>query len=121
VKEARKLDEDHLWMRTRAVLPYDLSFMLVRRVADPRSGTLEAQLEGDLDGTIRWEIAPAGDGSVITFIERVVTRKPLLERLAPVARIAFIANHALMMRHGQAGLRVYLAGYRLGERRAQGD
>ncbi|HEV2010891.1 MAG TPA: SRPBCC family protein [Candidatus Limnocylindria bacterium] len=32
VKEARKLDEDHLWMRTRSFLPYDLSFALERTV-----------------------------------------------------------------------------------------
>jgi hypothetical protein len=32
-----------------------------------------------------------------------------------VARPAFVANHALMMRHGRRGLRAYLAGLRRGQ------
>jgi Polyketide cyclase / dehydrase and lipid transport len=51
VKEARKLDEDHRWMRTRSLLPYDPSFDLERTIADPRAGILEARLTGDLEGT----------------------------------------------------------------------
>ncbi|MGH2500610.1 MAG: SRPBCC family protein [Candidatus Limnocylindria bacterium] len=118
VKEARKIDEDHLRLRTRALLPYDLAFTLIRQLADPRRGILEARLEGDLAGTIRWSIVPTDGGSLITFDERVITQKELLDRLAPIARPAFIANHALMMRHGHAGLRAFLAGYELGRAQA---
>ena len=35
----------------------------------------------------------------------------LLNVLAPVARPGFQVNHTLMMKHGQAGLRTYMAGY----------
>ena len=121
VKEARKLDEDHLWMRTRSILPYDLSFELERTIADPRAGILEARLTGDLEGVIRWTIEPTSDGCLITFDEDVVTNKATLNRLAPIVRPAYVANHALMMAHGQAGLRTFLAGYVLARREALPD
>ncbi|MEA2661542.1 MAG: hypothetical protein QOH08_1114 [Chloroflexota bacterium] len=121
VKEARKLDENHLWMRTRSFLPYDLAFELERTIADPRAGILEALLTGDLEGTIRWTITPAADGCRITFDESVDTTKATLNRLAPVVRPAYVANHFLMMSHGQAGLRTFLAGYELARRDALPD
>jgi hypothetical protein len=34
--------------------------------------------------------------------------------LLPIARPAFRANHALMMRRGERGLRTYLAGFEHG-------
>lgn len=121
VKEARKLDEDRMWMRTRSFLPYDLSFELERTIADPRAGILEARLRGDLDGVIRWTIEPGGDGSRITFDEDVATTKPLMNRLAPLVRPAYAANHVVMMAHGQAGLRTFLAGYALARRQELPD
>ena len=121
VKEARKLDEDHLWMRTRSVLPYDLAFELERTVADKRAGILEARLTGDLEGVIRWTMAAATDGCLITFDEDVITTKATLNRLAPIVRPAYAANHTLMMAHGQAGLRTFLAGYALAKRSSVPD
>ena len=56
------------------------------------------------------------DRTRCVFDEHVVTNKGLLDRLAVVARPAFKANHTLMMRHGEAGLRTFLAGYRMGRR-----
>lgn len=121
VKEARKLDEDHLWMRTRSILPYDLAFELERTIADPGAGVLEARLTGDLEGVIRWTIEGTRDGCRITFDEDVVTNKATLNRLAPIVRPAYVANHALMMAHGQSGLRTFLAGYALARREALPD
>lgn len=121
VKEARKLDEDHLWMRTRSLLPYDLAFELERTIADPRAGILEARLTGDLEGVIRWTIESVADGCLITFDEEVVTNKAALNRLAPIVRPAYAANHTLMMTHGQTGLRTFLAGYALARREALPD
>jgi hypothetical protein len=121
VKEARKLDEDHFWMRTRSFLPYDLAFDLDRTIADARAGILEARLAGDLEGVIRWSITAAANGSLITFDEDVATTKATLNRLAPIVRPAYVVNHALMMAHGQAGLRTFLAGYALARRRALPD
>src|SRR5256885_4139946 len=65
VKEARKLDEDHLRMRTRSILPYDLAFELERTIADPQGGILEARLTGDLQGVIRWTIETVAGGCLI--------------------------------------------------------
>jgi ribosome-associated toxin RatA of RatAB toxin-antitoxin module len=121
VKEARKRDEDHLWMRTRSFLPYDLAFELARTIADPRAGVLEARLTGDLEGLIRWTIEAEADRCLITFDEDVVTTNATLNRLAPIVRPAYVANHALMMAHGQAGLRTFLAGYALARREALPD
>lgn len=51
-----------------------------------------------------------GHASVARLVidQRVVVTKPLLRALAPVARPLFRANHTLMMRRGQRGLRAYL-------------
>ncbi|HEY8655840.1 MAG TPA: SRPBCC family protein [Candidatus Limnocylindria bacterium] len=114
VKMVRKLDADRFWLRTRSILPYDLSFSLDRQIADPAAGVLEAMLRGDLEGRIRWTIEPAAGGCRITFDEDVVTNKTALHALAPIARPAFVANHGLMMAHGQAGLRTFLSGYAFG-------
>jgi len=114
VKMVRKLDADRFWLRTRSILPYNLSFSLDRQIADPAAGVLEAMLRGDLEGRIRWTIEPAAGGCRITFDEDVVTNKTALHALAPIARPAFVANHGLMMAHGQAGLRPFLSGYAFG-------
>jgi hypothetical protein len=109
VKEVRRLDEAHLWMRTRSFLPYDLAFVLERTVADPSAGILEARLTGHLEGVIRWTVERAVDGCVVTFDEDVILNRPALNRLGAIVRPAYVANHALMMAHGQAGLRTFLA------------
>jgi hypothetical protein len=46
----------------------------------------------------------------VYFRQRVETRSELLNLLAPVARLAFEANHQIMMRDGLVGLKAYLAG-----------
>ena len=58
VRDARQIDERNLWMCTRSLLPYDLAFSLRRDIADEAGGGLAARLEGDLEGRIRWTIAP---------------------------------------------------------------
>ncbi len=62
------------------------AFELRRRVADPVAGILEADLDGDLAGRIRWTIRGTSDGCLVTFDEDVVTNKASLNVLAPVAR-----------------------------------
>jgi hypothetical protein len=98
----------------RSALPYDLAFRTVRSREDSKGRVLEAQMSGDLDGFSRWTVVAAPFGSSLVFEEHVEARKALLRRLGVVARPAFVANHAVMMRHGQAGLRPYLAGLRRG-------
>jgi hypothetical protein len=112
VKEVRPLGADAYELRCRSLLPYDLVFTTHQTRRDPKARVLEAHLEGDLEGFSRWTIQEFAEGTRATFEEEVVANKALLQRLDPVARPAFRANHKLMMRHGEQGLRTYLAGYR---------
>ena len=83
-----------------------------RPVAIRRPASLEAHLERRPRRLLRWTIQEFPEGSRATFEEEVVANKKLLQRLDPVARPAFRANHKLMMSHGERGLRTYLAGRR---------
>jgi hypothetical protein len=114
VRRTHRIDESTHDMVVRSLLPYDLVFRTTRSREDANEGVLEARMQGDLAGFSRWTITPSGSGATLVFEEKVVAAKPLLRRLAAVARPAFVANHSLMMRHGRQGLRAYLAGLRRG-------
>ena len=114
VRVADQVSDDTFELTCRSLLPYDLVFRTSQEREDPDAGVLEARLTGDLDGFSRWTISSSGSGTVAVFEEEVEATKALLRRLAPVARPAFTGNHWLMMRHGQAGLRTFLAGYQRG-------
>jgi hypothetical protein len=112
VRTTEQLTDHTFRVSCRATLPYDLVFTSTQEVRDPLGRVLQARLVGDLNGFSRWTIAAAPTGGTdAVFDEEVVATKPLLQRLALVARPAFRANHSLMMRHGQAGLATYLAGW----------
>lgn len=108
VKEVRQLDWSRFQIRCRSLLPYELRFVIEETTVDPDSGVLAASLTGDLEGYSAWKVTATPGGSRLTFDEEVITRKPLLKRLALLIRPAFKANHALMMRHGETGLRAFL-------------
>jgi hypothetical protein len=112
VKEVWRKSDDSVFVRCRSVLPYDLLFSMRRCREDRSGGLLEVAMEGDLEGITSFKLSPTGSGTRLVFEENVVTNKRLLNALAPIAKPAFAFNHALMMRHGLAGLRTYLAGYR---------
>jgi uncharacterized protein YndB with AHSA1/START domain len=116
VRRSEQVADQAFTLTCRSTLPYDLVFTTTQSRQDPEAGVLEANLAGDLDGFSRWTITASGPGATAVFEEEVEATKRSLRVLAPVARPAFRANHTLMMRHGQAGLRTYLAGYRLGRR-----
>jgi uncharacterized protein YndB with AHSA1/START domain len=102
---------DSTRITARSWLPYDLSFVTRQSRRDSDGLVLEATMTGDLEGFSRWTLRAAGAATIAVFDEEVITRKPLLRRLAAVARPAFRANHTLMMRHGEHGLRTYVAGH----------
>ncbi|MFN2489569.1 MAG: SRPBCC family protein [Actinomycetota bacterium] len=112
VREVRRLSDDTVEARCRSLLPYDLLFTMRSAREVRHDGILEVIMQGDLDGLSRWTITSNGSGSRLLFEEKVATHKKLLNRLAPIARGAFKLNHTLMMRHGEAGLRAYAAGFR---------
>jgi hypothetical protein len=114
VRSVTRVEDSTYDLVCRSTLPYDLAFRTVRSREDSKGRVLEAQLSGDLDGFSRWTVVAAPAGSSLVFEERVEARKALLRRLGVVARPALMANHAVMMRHGRAGLRVYLAGLHRG-------
>lgn len=111
VRAARQVGEQAAELRCRSVLPYELVFEAHHNAKEPAAGLLRADLVGDLEGTVSWRILADGAGTRLVFEQQVVVRKPLLRRLAPLARPLLKANHEVMMRSGRRGLRTYLAGF----------
>ena len=110
VRNTKPIDEETCELEVRSSLPYSLFMTAHHSRKDREEGVLEARLSGDLEGHSRWTLAPTpdGTGTVLTFGEEVEVRRPLLRSLS-FARPAFRANHALMMRAGERGLRRHLA------------
>lgn len=111
IRLAEAIDPDSIRLTARSLLPYDLDFVSHQDKRNPAAGVLEATLTGDLEGFSRWTIRSDGRATTAIFDEEVIAHKALLRKLALIARPAFRANHRLMMRHGQQGLRTYLAGH----------
>jgi polyketide cyclase/dehydrase/lipid transport protein len=110
VRSVRRVDDDTAELTCRALLPYALVFRLHRAEQDERAGWLRVAITGDLEGYCQGVVAPEHPGAArLEISQRVVVTKPLLRRLAPVARPLFRVNHAVMMFRGQRGLRSYLA------------
>lgn len=108
IKDVRPVDEARVDVRIRAALPYSLHVRLHKEIEDRQSGVLRTSLTGDLDGWSSWSIVPLLAGCSLRFAEEVVTTKPIMNALTPVARPLFLLNHSVMMRHGEQGLRRYL-------------
>ena len=86
----------------RSLLPYTLRFDLrVTRVKRPY--VIEAEATGELEGRGVWRLFD-GAGTAVVYDWRVRTTQPWMNRLAPVARPAFVWNHDLAMRQGGFGL-----------------
>ena len=112
IKEIHRIDERRVDICARSLLPSDLWFVGEPK-EHPERGELTLTMTGDLEGFSRFTIQPDGRGARLLFEEQVVVNKALLRRMALIARPFFIANHWVMMRRGQAGLRTFAAGYRL--------
>jgi polyketide cyclase/dehydrase/lipid transport protein len=113
-REVRMIDERHYWMVVRSFLPYSIAYVLTSEIADPAVGLLQAKVDGDIVGRIRWQIDPGGAGSVVRFEEKVRTQADLWTLLTPLGRLAVDANHRLMMRDGLVGLKAFLAARAVG-------
>ncbi|MCC9306438.1 SRPBCC family protein [Kitasatospora sp. RB6PN24] len=111
VREVRRLDDRTGRLRIRSALPYQLLVTVRERRQDEAAGVLEAELAGDLVGWSRWTVDPDGPAaSRAVFEQEVRPGKPLMRWLALPGRPLFLANHALMMRAGERGLRRRLLG-----------
>jgi hypothetical protein len=114
VRLVERIDEDRARLCIRSVLPYTLRIELRRKRVDRHAGLLEAALDGDLVGSSRWIVRASPSGSSVRFDERVELAGSWLPKLEPLARPAFIVNHALMMRAGRLGLVAAASGYESG-------
>lgn len=88
-------------MQTR--LPYRLQFAIrTTRSEPPRR--LEGSVEGNLEGTVRWELEQDGAVAIVRYFWDVRPTKPWMRTLSPVLRPVFVWNHRSMMRRGGRGL-----------------
>jgi hypothetical protein len=109
VKDAVKVHDECAELRCRSVLPFDLVFQASHSKRDQQAGLLRARLTGDLEGYASWELFGQNGGTEVLFDQQVEARKPLLRRAALLAKPLLRANHEMMMRSGERGLREYLA------------
>ena len=110
VRRVERIDDDVARVTIRSFLPYTLSFELRREVTDEPK-RLTASMVGDLVGRSTWELLPDRDGTELRFRERARVARPSLAAIEPLARPAFVANHALMMRACRRGLEAALSGF----------
>jgi hypothetical protein len=101
------LGPDDARVLCRSVLPYTLDLVLhaVNRSPD----VLEVGVSGDLNGTVRFDLAPVGGGTRLDFVQRVSARR-LLGAASYVAGPVLRWNHARMMQGCARGLRTRLCG-----------
>jgi hypothetical protein len=109
VRSVHRLDDDTAEITCRATLPYALTMRLHRTEQDEAAGRLRVGMTGDLEGYCEGVVDHHETGARLAISQRVEVTRPLLRTFAPVARPLFRANHAMMMRRGQRGLREYLA------------
>ena len=105
VRSVEQHDAETALVVVRSLLPYALRVLATALRQDPVAGVLEARLSGDVVGWSRWTLPPEGVARPLVYEQVVVAERPLLRRLGPVARPFFRANHAVMMRAGERGLR----------------
>ena len=108
VREIGHIDADSARVKIRSMLPYTLDLVLTRAIQDEAGGILRVNIEGDLQGWCAWELSGESAGTRAGFSQEVVVMAPLLGRAPSALRPLLRANHALLMRAGESGLRTYL-------------
>jgi uncharacterized protein YndB with AHSA1/START domain len=102
VRAVAKLGPDTARVLCRSVLPYTLD--LVLDAVSREAPVLEVAVSGDLDGWVRWTLAPV-DGGTRTDFAQEVTVTGALALASYVARPLLRWNHHRMMRSCEEGLR----------------
>lgn len=111
IREVVRTETRAALVSIRSVLPYTLRLELRPTREDLDAGVLEVAIRGDLEGFSRFtirEVAPCR--LELRFEEHVRVTVPWLVRMGAFARPLLRWNHARMMRNGERGLRVFLAG-----------
>ncbi len=88
-------------------LPYRLTFEM-RTTALMRPRFIEGVAVGELNGTGRWELLPAGNASWLRYEWTVTTARGWMNLLAPVLAPVFAWNHDQVMLEGGRGLARHL-------------
>ncbi|QBR92059.1 SRPBCC family protein [Nocardioides euryhalodurans] len=101
-----KVDDDHARVLCRSTLPYTLDLLLT--AVHREQALLETTLGGDLVGTVRWRLTPAGGGTRLAFEQEVVVGHRLLAVLAGPLAPLLRWNHHRMMAGCLTGLRARL-------------
>jgi hypothetical protein len=91
----------------RTQLPYGFTFDM-RTTRVERHRLLEAEAQGDLQGTGRWTFDTDGPRTRVRYDWNVETTKRWMRIVAPLARPAFAWNHDVVMGWGLDGLRAQL-------------
>ena len=105
VRAVVRLDDDVALVACRSLLPYPLHLEMRPVVRDRDAGVLDASLDGDLVGRVRWSLRAEGTGTRMRFDQEVTVPSRLLGLAGAVARPVLVGNHAWMMRGGRRGLR----------------
>ena len=87
----------------RSRLPYRLAFHMRLTRVEPLS-LIEGEAVGELTGKGVWRFTQEGDVTRVQYDWNVVTTKPWMNLLAPVARPLFKWNHDVVMDWGADGL-----------------
>jgi hypothetical protein len=87
----------------RSRLPYRLAFHMRLTRVEPLS-LLEGEAVGELTGRGLWRLTREGDVTRVQYEWQVMTTKPWMNLLAPVARPLFKWNHDVVMDWGADGL-----------------
>jgi carbon monoxide dehydrogenase subunit G len=103
VRAVAKLGPDDALVVCRSRLPYSLELRLhaVHRLPH----LLETSISGDLEGQVRYHLAPNGVGTRLRFKQDVVVVGGFLGLAARVARRLLVWNHDRMMASCVTGLR----------------
>lgn len=107
-KEIKKGD-DHgigsIWTYTwKTRLFYKFTFSVETTVVEPPY-RLEGSARGDLEGTGIWTLSEKKDYTRVIYKWKVITTKPWMNYLAPVAYPLFNWNHDAVMDNGLEGLK----------------
>lgn len=98
----------------RGHLPYRLVFD-VRTTRLEKGVAIEGSARGDLEGVGRWHFARQGSLSVVRYEWHVRSTRWWMNLIAPIARPAFIRNHARIMEAGGQGLARLLGARLIGQ------
>lgn len=91
----------------RGFLPYSLRYTTTITLSDPPR-ELAYDAAGDLVGRGRFVLAQSADQTEVVIYWQVYTQGRWLNRLAPMLKWLFAANHNFVMRRGQRGLAAWL-------------